>query len=292
VLLSTIRAEMEWGERLLVAWIAPRGIVAAAVAAAFARPLQTMGYGGAELLVPLVFLLVLVTVTVHGLSISVLARRLGLASANPHGLLIVGASPWSTDLARTLSDMEIPVLLADSSWSSLRQARLGGLPVHYGEILSEASEESLELNQIGYLLAATGNDAYNALVCTRFSAELGRDRIFQLPLEATQEKDPRGLSLTHRGRVVFEEGVGLEELLGRHYRGWRFKKTRLTNTFTRDDLGLRIGNGTMRILMVRENGEVEFEVPADTLKPSPGDTVVTYGPREEGAASARAPGNS
>lgn len=286
VLLSTMRADMEWGERLLVAWIAPRGIVAAAVAAAFAQPLQTMGYAGADLLVPLVFLLVLVTVTVHGLSISVLARRLGLASANPHGILIVGGSPWSADLARTLSEMQILVLLADSSWSALRQARLGGLPVHYGEILSEASEESLELNQIGYLLAATGNDAYNALVCTRFGAELGRDRVFQLPLEATQEKDPRGLSLAHRGRVVFEEGVGLEELLARYYRGWGFKKTRITDTFTSKDLGLRLENGTMRLLMVRENGEVEFEVPSDPLEPGPGDTVVTYGPREKGAASA------
>jgi hypothetical protein len=185
--------------------------------------------------------------------------------------------------------MEIPVLLADSSWTELRQARLGGLRIHYREILSEESEESLELNQIGYLLAATGNDAYNALVCTQFTGDLSGTTSSSSPWRRHRRKTPGACPPTHRGRVAFEEGAGLEELLGRYYRCWRFKKTRLTDAFTYEDLGLRIGNEAMRILVLRENGEVEFEVPSDRLEPDPGDTVVTYGPIEERAPSGRAP---
>ncbi len=285
VLLATWRAGMTWPERALVAWIAPRGVVAAAVAAVFAPEMAARGYPDAALLVPLVFGLILVTVLLHGLSIQRLASWLGLASTRRNGVLIVGASPWGVELARVLQDLKVPVLMVDQSWDRLKPARLSGIRVSFGELLSESAEESLELNDIGWLLAATYNDAYNALVCTRFAPELGRRRVFQLRLHGGDEDDPRGLPRTLRGEVVFDEGATYEELMRRHYQGWRFQKTRLTETYDYEAFRRDCPSDALIMLLVREGGEVAFQSSRSPLKPRAGDTVVCYLPAAERAPS-------
>ncbi|MGD8378432.1 MAG: sodium:proton antiporter, partial [Gammaproteobacteria bacterium] len=178
VWLATIGAGMDLRDRLLVGWVGPRGIVAAAVAGVFAPRLVAGGYPDGQVLVPVVFTLIMATVLLHGVSLSWLARRLGLAARARNRILIVGSSPWTTGLARLLQDLDQKVLIVDTSWHRLRHARLAGLSVYYGEILSDVAVESLELNDVGILLAATSNDAYNALVCTAFANELGRNSVF------------------------------------------------------------------------------------------------------------------
>ena len=74
--LATVGAPMLREERLLLAWIAPRGIVAAASAGIFGPALVAAGYPDGELLVPLVFLVIIVTVLAHGLTLGRLAQRL------------------------------------------------------------------------------------------------------------------------------------------------------------------------------------------------------------------------
>jgi hypothetical protein len=267
---------MSRAECTLVAWTAPRGIVAAAVASVFAPEMVAHGYPDAAVLVPLVFGLILATALLHGLSIQRLALWLGLASTQRNGMLIVGASPWSVELARVLQELKVPVLMVDQSWDRLKPARLSGIRVSFGELLSESSEESLELNDIGCLLAATYNDAYNALVCTHFASELGRNRVFQLRLHGGDEDDSRGLPRTLRGRVVFDEQATYDELMRRHYQGWRFQKTRLTETYDYEAFRRDCPDDALIILVVRESGEVVFQSPRDPLKPRPGETVVCY----------------
>ncbi|HQU17120.1 MAG: sodium:proton exchanger [Chromatiales bacterium 21-64-14] len=276
VLLATWGAGMSWQERALVAWIAPRGIVAAAVAAVFAPEMVAHGYADASVLVPLVFSLILITVVLHGLSIHRLALWLGLASTRRNGILIVGASPWTVELARVLQDLKVPVLIVDQSWDRLKPARLSGLRVSFGEILSESSEESLELNDIGYLLASSYNDAYNALVCTRFAPELGRNRVFQLRLHARDEDDPRALVHTMRGQVVFDEQATYDELMRRHYQGWRFQKTRLTEAYGYEDFRRDCPADALHMVVVRDNGDVVFQSPKTPVKPRTGDAVVCF----------------
>jgi NhaP-type Na+/H+ or K+/H+ antiporter len=64
-----------------VGWIAPRGVVAAAVAGVFGPLLAARAQAGAELLLPLVFVLILTTVVLHGFSLGWLARRLDLSAS-------------------------------------------------------------------------------------------------------------------------------------------------------------------------------------------------------------------
>ncbi|MEO0998775.1 MAG: sodium:proton antiporter, partial [Pseudomonadota bacterium] len=165
IMLATIGAEMTLRERLFVSWIAPRGIVAAATAGVLGAGMVAQGYD-AEILLPLVFAVIFATVFFHGISLNWLAGRLGLASGERDSVLVVGASPWAIELCNTLAALKLNVILADSSWHNLRAARLAGLNVFYGEILSEFAEESLEISHVRTVLAATSNDAYNSLVCT------------------------------------------------------------------------------------------------------------------------------
>src|SRR5699024_9720480 len=102
-----------------------------------------------------------------------------LAAVERNGLMIVGATPWSVELARSLRELGVHVLISESSWRRLRPVRLDGVEYFYGEILSNVAEARLDLSEIGYLLAATDNDAYNALVCTRFVPVFGRDHVYQ-----------------------------------------------------------------------------------------------------------------
>ncbi|HEC13637.1 MAG TPA: sodium:proton antiporter [Acidiferrobacteraceae bacterium] len=282
VFVSTLGTDMSWQERSLVAWIAPRGIVAAAVAGVFAPALVGLGYTDAQLLLPLVFSLIIATVFLHGFSIGIVARRLDLAASSRKGVLIVGASPWSTQLAKLLKDLGVGVLMVDSAWHRLRPARLDGIPVYFGEMLSESAEERLETNNMGYLLATTENDAYNALVCTRLAPELGRSRIFQLPMAAMAEEDPKSLARTLRGNIAFSEEADYQGLLRRHYQGWVLQKTSLTEAYNFDDYSKNSPDGAIAIFLMRGEGkELLFHSAKNNWEPTAGDTLVAFVPPSE-----------
>lgn len=274
VLLSTIGSPMTWQERALVAWIAPRGIVAAAVAGVFGHEMVIAGYEEAGVLVPLTFALILSTVVLHGFSLRTLALRLGLASQERRGLMIVGASPWSIELAQTLKELGVYVLVCDASWHRLREARLAGLPHYFGEVLSEEAEEQLDLADIGYLLAATDNDAYNALVCSHFVRSLGREYVFQLPKDT--EDNPRQIQRTITGRTLYGAEARYETLVEHHYRGWRFQKTRITASFPARRYFQQLGLETMPLLAVKADGALSLRPSGRDLNPAPGDLVVAY----------------
>jgi NhaP-type Na+/H+ or K+/H+ antiporter len=79
VTLGTIRAGLSRRERIFLGFVAPRGIVAASVSSIFAMQLQAAGVIQAERLEPVTFLIIIGTVTVYGLSVAPLARRLGVS---------------------------------------------------------------------------------------------------------------------------------------------------------------------------------------------------------------------
>ncbi len=274
VFVATLGAGLDTEDRILIGWIAPRGIVAAAVAGAFSVRLAQAGYEDATTLLPLVFALILLTVTLHGFSIGHLARYLGIASQKQNGIIIVGASPWTIDLAQNLKDLEIPVLLVDASWHRLRPARLAGLPVYFGQVVSSSADETLDVSSMGYLLAASDNDAYNALVCTRFANEFGRSRVFQIPMPATEQHDTKGLTPALRGQSAFTDSALYEEILRRYFQGWRFQKTRFTESYTYEDYRVASPDEALASLVVSPSGALVLGPLEDS--PESGDTLLNF----------------
>jgi NhaP-type Na+/H+ or K+/H+ antiporter len=83
VSVATVGLPLNWRQRLFLGWLAPRGIVTAAVASLFAIRLEQAGVLGAGRLQGLVFLTILMTVGLQGLTAQPLARVLGLVDLTP-----------------------------------------------------------------------------------------------------------------------------------------------------------------------------------------------------------------
>jgi hypothetical protein len=233
-------------------------------------------------LVPLAFAVVFATVIAHGFTISPLARLLDLVSTSRPGALIVGAGPWTTALAKLLHDLKVPVLIADNNWNHLREPRLTGLSTHFGEILSEAAEHNINLSQFGALIAASDNDAYNALVCSNLAPEIGRSRVYQTaPLIGTGREDNRSLAVTRRGSYLMEGEPNIDSLNVKIAFGWRFKKTTLTKEFDFSQLQETMPQDGRVVCVVRANGVIVFATRKGNLKAQAGETVVTFVPQED-----------
>lgn len=279
VLLSLAFSRLPWNERLLIAWIAPRGIVAIAISGLFALRLNHLGYEDGAILVTLSFAVVISTILAHGFSIKHVARLLKVNGATERGLLIVGGTQWSLALAEQLRQLDIPVTIADNSWQRLSAARQAGIPTYHGEILAEPTEDRLDLGQFQVLAAITDNEAYNALVCNEFAPELGRDNVYQLG-DATEDEDPRSLPEALRGRALFASGLGVEDIMARERTGWTFRKTRISDQFDFDAIRADLPQGADMLLLIRKNGTLRFFTHATRPTPQSGDTIISYVPPE------------
>jgi len=284
IVLATLGAPMRGKDRLLLAWIAPRGIVAAATAGIFGPALVTAGYPDAEALLPIVFLIIIVTVLVHGLSLGPLARTMSLAAKEENGLLIVGASPWTQALAQTLKDLEVEVVVTDGSYQRLKPIRMDGIKVYYGEILSEHAEHELENQHLSFLLCATDNHYYNALVCKAEGHEFGHHRTFQLaPLQESGQEQKR-LTLQQRGYFAFEPPTDFYTLQQRLNNGWKVQSTRLSKDFDLDRLKNRLGElGDDWVLLgsLSPQGRLQIYSSEQRFKPSAGWTLLYFAPQAE-----------
>ncbi|CAI2719358.1 cation:proton antiporter [Nitrospina watsonii] len=275
VWLATLGSGLKSNEKLLLGWIAPRGIVAASVAGLFAPRLIERGYEDAVYLLPLVFGVILSTVVLHGLSLEWLARKLALSSDKKEGVVIVGANPWTTELASVLRELDLPVVLVDGTWHRLKDARLRGLPIHFGEILSETSEQNMELAEMGYLLAASENDAYNALVCNAFIHHFGRDRVYQLPFHPKKVDEEKGVHSAHLGRIAFGEEARFEVLMDRFYQGWTFQKSKLTEEHDFEAFTQKL-NAPYYLIGLFKKGKLAFGAEHFPGAPGPGDRIIAF----------------
>lgn len=272
VLLATIGLGLDLKRRLFLGWIAPRGIVCVAVAGVFGPRLVEQGYPQADALVPLAFLVVFVTVVLHGSTVGWLGRKLGLAAGPEHDVLIVGATPWSAALADALHRLGLPLVLADTNPHHLTITETQ-VPTFVGEILSEQAEQRLDLGRFEHVIAATDSDSYNALVASQFALEQGIDRTFQLA--SHPEAAPSQLRPEARGRVLLGEGYDSDWLDDRLREGWQFRCQRLARGGT-----AKLPEQAVPVATLEPSGEVWFRAKEGGFRPGAGDTVILFAPPE------------
>lgn len=284
--LSTIGAKMRQADRVLLGWVAPRGIVAAATAGLFGPAMVSAGYDDARIMLPLVFAVIIATVLLHGLTLGPLGRRLGLAAEDDNGVLIIGASPWSLELAKSLKTLDVEVLLVDGVYRRLKPARMAGIEVYYGEILSEHAEHTLETHHLGHLLCATPNDFYNALVCNALGPEFGRHRSLQLPTAEEADKESRRLAADQRGHLAFGEDCCYDWLQERLDDGWVIQRTRISEAFSMEDATGKLGEpGTDWLLLGAVSPDGRPRLYSDELpfEPEPEWQVLYFAPESNDA---------
>jgi len=284
IFLAMLGAGLRREEQLFLAWMAPRGIVAAAVSSIFALRLQEAGRPGAETLAAVTFLVIIVTVTVYGLTARPLAKRLGLAKAHPDGVLFLGGRFWVRRIARFLKDEGIPVMIVDNSRHNVLAARMEGVPATFASVFSEPVLDQVELGGLGKLLAVTSNDDSNSLVGLHFARLFGRDQVFQLAPEEEGNAIEAGKHL--RGRTLFGEGVTHSLLTQRFLGDWTLKKTRLSKEFSYQDFMARQGDGAIPLFLVTEAKRLQVFNLESPPTPQPGQALISLvRPERENAAA-------
>lgn len=175
VAISTMGGELELRERAFLAWLAPRGVVAAAVAALFAQRFAREGIPGGEEFQALVFLVIAVTVVVQGGLAGPVASYLGVRRERRSGYVIVGANPIGRTLAHALEQAAQDVVLVDSSEEECAQAAREDLRVVHGSATEEGTLIEAGLPERQGLVTVTPSPSLNVrvvkLVRTRFGME-------------------------------------------------------------------------------------------------------------------------
>ena len=286
IFIAGLGTDLTFKESILVSYIAPRGVVCAAIAGLMGPLLVEAGYADGEKLLPLAFAIVLTTVILHSLTAKKIAQKLGLAVPAKEGIIIVGGMHWTVQFAKTLQAKDINVMIADKEWPSLKEARLNDIPIYYGEILSEETDHALELNRYNTLLAATGNPSYNALVCNKYAHEFGRERVFQLSSRDEGDHERQKVTQTMRGRTLAYEDLDCWDFERLYHEGWRFKTTRVSELFNLDDLQEQRDTGQARLIgKITANGKLHFSH-AEKPKELKSDTIaILFAPADPETAN-------
>jgi len=180
VFASTQGSKLNLNEKLFISWVGPRGIVAAGIASLFGSKLMRQGVEGAEYITPLVFMIVLGTVLLNATTARLFARLVGVFLKKSNGILIVGASKLSRLLGHYLVSNGRHVVLIDSNQNNIDKAEELGLEALSSNIYADTLSDNIELNDIGYIMAMTGNSDINAYAIEKFSKEFGENGSYRL----------------------------------------------------------------------------------------------------------------
>ena len=273
-------------ERTLLMFMAPRGIVAAAITSIFAlemshaadalqqRANATGSPGGplhdravtlaglaaqADQMVPLVFITIVATVAIYGFGVGRLAERLGLASSTPQGILFAGTSPWIVQAAQGLKEAGIHTLVIDRNYRELAAARMAGVPTVTANVLSQYAVEDMDLPGLGNFIADTGDDEANATAARELAHVFGRAHVFQLVREDSNGRAPSARRDPARHLVAqhaFVPPVSRTALAERMDAGLSVRRVTLSDEFTLDHFQTRYGDQAV-IMFVIDDGKIQ-----------------------------------
>ncbi len=256
---SSFSSGLRWQEVALLSWIAPRGIVAAAVSALFALQMESQGYSEAAILVPLVFLVIVVTVVLQSLTSATMAKLLGERSPPPIGILIFGGNDFARMLAKEMMVHKVPVRVADTNWSSISSARMEGIATYFGNPMSHHASNTLDLEQFGRVLVISPYKQINPMVTYHFQGYLGKECVFALSNNEQEQRASHQVSEDYAKRLnLFGEGITYARLASMVAKGAVIKTTRLSESFSDDDYQQKYGDRAVRLFAIGKDGRLNL----------------------------------
>lgn len=276
---STLSIDIDKKTKIFLSSMAPRGIVAAAVASIFALRLQEINYPGAEKIVPITFFTIIGTVAIYGLGALPLAKRLKIADTNPQGMLIVGAHPWARDIGGALQEEGYNVLFIDSNWNNISAARMRGFTALYTNILSEHAIDEVDLGGVGHLLALTPNDQVNTISALRFASILGRAHVHQLGSQAQTGIRRNEISPDLRGRL-FLNGISFKDIDEKFSTGAQIKTINISREFTYEMFLEQYGKKAIP-LFISNNQKLSVLSENSSFRLQPGQKLISIVPENK-----------
>ncbi len=261
VFLSSAGSDLSRQEKLMISWISPRGIVAAAVSSLFVIRLETHQLAGTELLVPLVFTIVIGTVLIQSLGAKAIAKKLQVSEPQPNGILISGGNAVALAIGQSLSDNGFTVLIANSNFAEIKKARMAGLDTYYGNPVSEHADRHLSFIGIGSLFAMSARAEANILAALKYRHEFGGRNIYRLKVKenkpmTSKEKTSAGWQTPW----LFGEKVTFVTLNSMLAQGASIKTTRISEDFTFSDYQTgkqQNGQPFIPLYAITPNGELK-----------------------------------
>lgn len=275
VYLSTFSSSLNWKEKLFLSWMAPRGVVAASISSIFAISLMQSGFEEANQLISIVFITIISTVAIYGLSAPWVARKLGVAKPVPRGFLIIGAHEWAIDIAAIIQEKGGKVLIADSNWKNISNAKSRNLDTYYGNVLSEFALDEINLDGMGKLISMTPNDEVNALTAIRFGEIFGRSRVFQLSPNAKTGNKQNDVTTHLTGRTLFNKELNFDRFTELYEGGKVIKSTPITEAFTFENFKETYGNDADPLFLISKEDSVQPFAIDNPPIPQAGDTLIS-----------------
>lgn len=209
VILSSMKSGLKPKEKAFISWVGPRGIVAAGIASLFGSklvkkfteklaetPVESPDYeflesmlNGAKMITPLVFMIVLGTVLLNATTARLFAKLVGVFLKKSEGIMIVGASKFSRLIAGYLIKHDRSVVLVDTNENNIKAAKEQGLEAVTADVYSDSITDNIEFNNIGYLLALTGNSDINNFAIEKLGSIYGENGAYRL-VHSTEINNP------------------------------------------------------------------------------------------------------
>ncbi len=274
VFASTLTSDLTFKEKTFLSWIAPRGIVAAAVSSIFALRLAEIGVPQSELIVPNTFLVIIGTVAVYGFTAPIIARKLNVSQADPQGVLIVGAHSWAIKIAKVLKEKGFRSVIVDTNRASIYKARMEDIPVYHGTALAKNIFDKVNFNGVGKLIALTPNDEANALAVLHFAEFFEREELYQISPEETESKDDDKFSPQHlRGRFIFGNKTSFASISKRFASGSTIKSSKLTEEYPLEEFKARY-NDCVPLFLITEDKKLKVFSSDMDFEPKAGHTII------------------
>jgi NhaP-type Na+/H+ or K+/H+ antiporter len=275
---ATLRTDLTRGERGFIGWMAPRGIIAAATASTFGPALAAAHVGGAQKILPVTFLVIVLTVTLYSLTAVPVARRLGVTRPARTRPLLVGGDPWVIDLGTALQSAGLEVLVWAGADVQRSQIRAAGLELTTGELLAAAIDGGL-LEGITMVLLLTDEDDFNAL-----ASGILRDNVDGPVYRLRPRLPSHGVVAPYTGgEALFGAELTRPAVIGRYHNG-----ARIAARPGRDPLPA----ASEVLFLIRADGRLAPVTEHTTPAPEDGDTRVFLEPRPTVAGAAHVPPHS
>lgn len=194
--LCTINSGLNWRQKLFACWVAPRGIISASIASLFAILLTQRGVTGGDSIKALVFLTIIITVFLQGLTAGPIARILDITLKSATGAVIVGSNPLSRLIARLFQERGESVAIIDTDPEACQQAEKAGLRVFLSSALDHSILEEAGLDSMGTFLAMTNNGEVNLVLAQRAAEEFAPPRVL-----AMFPKDPQANMPANQNKI-------------------------------------------------------------------------------------------
>ena len=271
VALSTLGSSLHWRERAFIAWMAPRGIVAAATSSTFALGLSQAGIGGgSQDLIPITFIVIVATALIYGLTGGPVARALGVANAGPGGVLLVGSSPVGRAIGRALRDRGLTVVLWSASDEHARAAEADGLSVYRSDPTQNGGETApSDLDGLDYALAVSDDEALNAMIATDLSEYFSRGHVFQLPVT-----DGPTATFYTRVPVLFDDSATHDKLLAQIEAGAKIAVADAAGTNGDTDPRARLGANGIPMFVLTPGKDLHVLAAGDRTPIQPGQELI------------------